>query len=96
MPGTGTVARRRRPRFAVVMPLARSLTSLRWGSSPNSGQSRSVPAPVAPVLAAGIARTLAVGVEISAGAFDPHAPSRAQAPMVSRTGATLRARIASF
>ena len=41
MPGSVTVRRRRRATFGCVMPVARSLASLRCGSRPNSGQSSS-------------------------------------------------------
>src|SRR2546421_12521514 len=76
VPGSLTVTRRRRPTPSLEIPVPPSETLERWGSRPNSGQSSSVlPAAGA---AAGIAATDAVGVDTSAGALPPHAPSSAQ------------------
>ena len=72
---------RRWERLALVIPVALSLTSLRWGFNPNSGQSssRCVEELVEELVEDRIAAAVTVGVEVSAGALLPQAASSRQA-----------------
>src|ERR1700680_26306 len=90
VPPTSTLVRRRRDTFALVMPVARSLTSLRCGSSPNSGQSRSLWAEGA---GEGIAAAPAAGLELSAGALLPQAAIMLpQAAIMAHAASAVRGR----
>jgi hypothetical protein len=89
-----TVILRRRPMFAAVIPVERSLVSPRPGSRPNSGQSSSLAVAVA--AGAGIAAAPAVGVETWAGALLPHAPTSRHAQDASAVRVRWRAPIPDF
>ena len=78
MPGSCTVVRRRCGTFALVIPVAASLTSLRCGLSPNSGHS-SRRRGVEDCAGDGIAAAEVLGVDDAAGAL-PQAATNAQAP----------------
>src|ERR1700730_9042307 len=91
VPGSLTVTRRRPPTLALEIPVAASETPERWGSRPNSGQSRSVlPGATA---AAGRAAADGVGVDTSAGARPPQAASSAQPDEHSASRVTPQRRI---
>src|SRR5438128_492110 len=77
VPGSVTVCWRRRATLAAVIPVASSLTLLRCGLRPNSGQSSSRRVEAAVEL--GIAAATVVDGERPAGALPPHATSRAHA-----------------
>ena len=72
MPGSETVLEVRSATFPAVMPVASSLTLLRAGSRPNSGQSVRPIGPAALCAGAGIALATASGVGTS-GALEPQA-----------------------
>ena len=83
MPGSETRSRCRCATFALVIPVARSLESLRCGFSPNSGHSLSAVVAACAVgpVGLGIEPAPAVGVEPSAAlpALEPQAVIRTQA-----------------
>jgi hypothetical protein len=93
VPGSVTVRWRRCATFAAVMPLDSSLTSLRCGSRPNSGQSSRRPEEAAE--ASGIAAAAIVGVETSAGAALPQAATQAQAAVARLRRVSVRNCIAA-
>ena len=77
-PGSETLMWRRCATLAAVMPVASSLTSLRCGSRPNSGQSSSSAAEAA--WRCGIALTLTVGCRHVCRGGAPSTPPRAHRP----------------
>src|SRR5437763_1500373 len=76
------------------MPLARSVASVRWGFSPNSGQSRRSAAFA--LEAAGTAPAAAVGVETASARPPPHAATVAHAPASTQLQIVRAAGIADF
>ncbi len=97
MPPRATVLRCSAETFAALIPVASSLTSERWGSSPNSGHSSRR------VLADGLAEGAPDSTPAEDFAFEaaletppPHATASVQAPDVNASEARVAIRMLRF